>query len=302
MPLSLISGRANPALAESIASCLDVGPVRTTIEDFPDGELKVVVHDNIQGHDVFLIQSTRPPVADHLLELMLMSDACKRAGAARITAVIPYFGYARQDRREKSGDPVGARLLADLLNTRIQRMITLDLHNPAIEGFFTIPVEHLTAVPLLAEKLRTSIDEKSILVAPDLGAVKLVHRYADLLDLPVSYVHKIRVSGNKVSVQRIFGEIKNRVPVVVDDMISTAGTMVSAIEALMDRGCRAPVIVAATHGLLVGKAVQHLTALPVGKIILTDSISPNPDEALQADYVSISTLLAETINRLHQSL
>jgi ribose-phosphate pyrophosphokinase len=300
--LSIITGRANPALARSLASHLNIEPARTTVENFPDGELNVVVNDNIRGHDVYLIQATSPPVANHLLELLLLADACIRAGAARITAVRPYFGYARQDRREKPGEPVGARLLADLLTIRIQRLVVLDLHNPADEGFFTLPVEHLTAVPLLAEQLKSSVTEDSILVAPDLGAVKLVHRYADLLDLPVAYVHKIRHSGKEVSVQRIAGEVKNRLPVLVDDMISTGNTMVSAIETLLDMGCRKPVTIAATHGLLVNQAVQNFAAMPVGKIILTDSISRSGDTDLPFETVSIGPLMAETIDRLHKSL
>jgi ribose-phosphate pyrophosphokinase len=271
------------------------------VADFPDNELNVVVHDNVQGHAVFLIQSTAPPVADHLLELLLLADACKRAGAARITAVIPYFGYARQDRRENSGEPIGASLIADLLSTRMQQIVTLDLHNPAIEGFFTVPVEHLTAVPLLAEKLRPSIDENSILVAPDLGAVKLVQRYADLLDLPVAYIHKIRLSGKEVSVQGVTGEIKDRMPVIVDDMISTGGTMISAVEALLDMGCRTPVTLSATHGVLVSKTTQQLATLPIAKIILTNSLPREKEVALPREYVSISSLLADTIKRLHRT-
>jgi ribose-phosphate pyrophosphokinase len=301
MQLSLLNGRANPDLAGSLASRLALEAVRSTVEEFPDGELHVVIDDDIQGHDVFLLQSTAPPAADHLMELLLLADACHRAGAARVTAVMPYFGYARQDRREKAGEAVGARLLADLLNTRIHRIITLDLHNPAIEGFFCIPVEHLTAIPLLVEKLQPSISKDSILVAPDLGAVKRVQRFADRLDLPAAYVHKIRRSGSEVRVKRVIGKVKGRSPVLVDDMISTGGTMLSAIEALLDAGCRSPVTVAATHGMLVDKAVQHFSASVVNKIILTDSIARNEDTNLPVETVSISELLAETIYRLHRS-
>lgn len=302
MQLSLLTGRSNPALTASLASELNIDLVQTTVEDFPDGELQVVVHQNIQGHDVFLIQSIAPPSsAKHLLELLLIADACKRAGAARITAVIPYFGFARQDRRTKPGQPVGARLLADLIGVRVQRMTTLDLHNPAVEGFFSIPVEHLTAVDLLAEKLRSSIPENSVLVAPDLGAVKLIQRYADLLDLPVAYIHKIRHSGKEVSVQSVTGQIKDRMPVLIDDMISTGGTMISAVEALLDMNCRTPLTIAATHGLLVSKTAQQLAFLPVAKIILTNSVSCENDATLPLEYVSISSLLADTIKRLHRN-
>ncbi|MGD8801209.1 MAG: ribose-phosphate pyrophosphokinase [Desulfobacterales bacterium] len=301
MQLSLLTGRSNPALASSLASELNNDLVQTTVADFPDAELNVVIHDNVQGHDVFLLQSIAPPAANHLLELLMLADACKRAGAERLTAVIPYFGYARQDRREEPGQPVGARLLADLLGVRIQRIVTLDLHNPAVEGFFTIPVEHLTAVELLAEKLRSSIPENSVLVAPDLGAVKLAQRYAALLDLPVAYIHKIRHSCKEVSVQGVTGEIKDRMPVIVDDMISTGGTMISAIEALLEMGCRTPVTLSAAHGLLVSKTAHQLATLPIAKIILTNSLPRANDVALPLEYVSISSLLANTIKRLHRS-
>jgi ribose-phosphate pyrophosphokinase len=301
MKLSLLSGRANPALAESVAAHLGVELGRCTVEDFPDHELRIAVHDEIQGHDVFLIQPTNPPVAKHLLELLLLADACRCSGAARLTAIIPYFGYARQDRRETTGEPVGARLIADLLCTRIAGIVTLDLHNPAIEGFFTIPAEHLSAVPLMAEKLRSEIGEDSILVAPDLGAVKLAQRYAELLDLPVAYIHKVRLSGHEVMVKRVIGNVKNRCPILIDDMISTGGTMVSASEALLDLDCRTPLTVVATHGLLMSKASQKLAALPVAKIILTDSVHGGNDRVLPIEHVSVGPLLADMIKHLYQN-
>jgi ribose-phosphate pyrophosphokinase len=301
MKLSFLTGRANPALAESVAAHLGVELGSCKLEDFPDQELRIAVHAEIQGHDVFLLQSTNPPVAKNLLELLLLADACRRSGAARLTAIIPYFGYARQDRRETKGEPVGARLIADLLCTRIARIVTLDLHNPAIEGFFTIPAEHLSAVPLMAEKLRLEIGEDFILVAADLGAVKLAQRYAELLDLPVAYIHKERLSGHEVTVKRVIGDVKHRCPILIDDMISTGGTMVSAIEALLDLDCRTPLTVVATHGLLMGKASQQLAALPVAKIILTDSVHGGNERTLPIERVSVAPLLADMIKHLYQS-
>lgn len=299
MKLIVITGRANPVLAEAVASALGVELCPCTVENFPDDEFHVEIHEDVQGCDVYLIQPTDPPVASHLLELMLLADACKRAGAARLTALVPYFGYARQDRRAQGREPVAARLLADLMCTRLGGIITVDLHNPAIEGFFTIPVEHLSAVPLLANALRPSMCKDGIVVAPDLGAVKLAQRYADLLDLPVTYVHKERLTGKKVSVRRIIGKVRGRSPVVVDDMISTGGTMVSAIEALLEKGCLPQVTVVASHGLLVGDAVQRFASLPVQRIVLTDSVYRSNEVSLPIKVVSLKEMLADTIKRLH---
>jgi len=299
MQLTILAGRANPALAEAVASALGVEPGRCTIEDFPDGELQVKVHDDLHGHDVYLIQPTSPPVSEHLMELLLLSDACHRAGAVRVAAAVPYFGYARQDRRAHGNEAVGARLVADLLSTRLGRIITMDLHNPAIEGFFNIPVEHLSAVPLLADALGRRLSENKILVAPDLGAVKLAQHYANLLKLPVAYIQKVRHSGTEVNVLNVVGDVYGRSPIVVDDMISTGGTMISAIEALLDEGCLPDITIAATHALMVGSAPQRFASLSVENILVTDSIYHPFETALPIKRVSIAQMLAETIKRLH---
>ncbi len=298
MILTVFAGRGNYPLAQAVAARLGITPGRCLLEDFPDGEIQVEIEQDILGHDVYLIQPTSPPVADHLLELLLLADACRRAGAGRLTGVVPYFGYARQDRRAHGGEPVGARLLADLLSSRLQRLITVDLHTPAIEGFFTLPVEHLSAVPLLAEALRSERAADQVIVAPDLGAAKLAQRYAEFLDLPVAYVHKVRHSGREVSVRSVIGEIEGRSPILIDDMISTGRTMISAIEALLAKGCRPDITLAASHALLAGPAVARLRDLPVRKILTTDSVPP-PTEVVPMEMVSLDKLLAETIIRLH---
>ncbi len=219
-------------------------------------------------------------------------------GRRRITGVVPYFGYARQDRRTKGAEPVGAKLAADLLASRLDRIIAVDLHNPAIEGFFSLPLEHLSAVSLLAEALRPSLSGKEIVVAPDLGAAKLAQRYAELLDLPVAYVHKERLGENAVGVRGIVGEVTDRIPLVVDDMVSTGGTMVAAVKALLDRGCRPQITLAATHGLLVGKASANLAALPVEKLLVTDSVSHGREPSLPINIVGLGRLLADAIGRM----
>jgi ribose-phosphate pyrophosphokinase len=300
MKLTVLTGRANSVLAEAVVSSLGIELTQCTIENFPDGEIHVEIDESLQGHDVYLIQPTSPPAENHLVELLLLSDACKRAGAARLTALVPYFGYARQDRRAHAGESIAARLVADLLCTRLERIVTMDLHNPAIEGFFTVPAENLSAVPLLAEALRPSMSSNNILVAPDLGAVKLAQRYADLLKLPVAYVHKIRLSSKQVSVRNIVGDVCGRSPVVVDDMISTGGTMVSAIKALLDKGCLPQITVVASHGLLVGNAAQRLASLPVQNIFVTNSVGQPFEMSLPVQVVNLKHMLADAIKRLHE--
>jgi ribose-phosphate pyrophosphokinase len=299
--LVLLSGRANEDLASRIGSVMGVEPGERILENFPDHELHVELHVDVGGCDVYVVQPTTPPVGSHLMELMLLADACTRAGAARITGIIPYFGYARQDRRMRSGEPVAARLLADLMSTRLNQVVVLDLHNAAVEGFFSIPVEHLSGVPLLAEAIRSALAGNNLLVAPDLGAVKLAHRYADLLDLPVAYIHKERSSGVKVTTRRVIGEVKGKAPVVVDDMISTGGTIRSALETLLDLGCLPDLTVVATHGLFVGEALVHLAPMPIRKIFVTDSVPQTPGHKQPLHVAGIADFLAETIRRLHEA-
>ncbi len=299
MDLTIMTGRANRRLAEVVALDLGIEPGRCIVEDFPDGEIRVEVSGPLQGHDVYIIQPTGPPVSTHLMELLLISDACRRSGAARLTAVIPYLGYARQDRRVRGTEPIGARLIADMLCTRLDGLITLDLHKPTIEGFFTIPIEHLSAIPLLAQETSKSTYGPRVLVAPDLGAVKLAQRYAEYLDLPVAYVQKVRLSGKEVSVRRVVGEVKCMAPILIDDMISTGGTMISSIEALLERGAESRITVVASHGLFVGDAGQRLSELPIDRVIVTDSLMRSDEHLLPIQLVSINGLIADTIRRLH---
>jgi ribose-phosphate pyrophosphokinase len=214
----LLSGRAHPDLGAAVAAELGGEPGRCILETFPDDELRIEILEAVEGRQVFILQPTAPPAAEHLFELMLMADACKRAGASRVIAVVPYFGYARQDRRSHSGEPVGARLMAELMEQRIDRLVTVDLHTPSIEGFFRIPVEHLSAIELLAEAIRPELSPASVVVAPDLGAVKIARRYAELLDLPVAYVDKARLSGREVRAREVVGKVEARLPLLVDDI------------------------------------------------------------------------------------
>lgn len=300
MSLKILSGSANLPLAESIAKKLGVQLARLILERFPDGELHVDVQESVRGYDVYIIQPSCPRVDEHLLELLLMADACERAGAARLTAVVPYFGYARQDRRGRGREPVSARVIADLIRTGgLERVVVVDLHSAAIEGAFSIPLEHLTAVPMLAEAVRPWIAARTVIVAPDLGAVKLAERYGRLLQLPVAIVHKTRVSGEEVTVQAILGEVKGQSVLIVDDMISTGGTVEAAIKALLAAGCASDFTVVASHALFVGPAVERFRRLAVRRFFVTDSVPVPTDVSLPVQVVSLAPLLAEIIERLH---
>lgn len=300
MTLLLFAGSANGPLATEIARELQLPLGDCEIAAFPDGELHVTVRESVRNADVYLIQPTSPSVERHLLELLLLADACRRAGAQRVSAVVPYFGYARQDRRAGGREPVAARLIADLLQTGgVQRVIAIDLHNPAIEGTFAVPLEHLSAAHVLAETARASIPADAVVVAPDLGAAKLADRYASLLNLPVAIVHKVRLDAHTVGVRRITGEVRGLVPVVVDDMISTGGTIEAAVEAVREAGSKPEAIVAATHGLLVGPAVERLRALGLRRLILADTVNLPISLPLPLQVASMAPMLAEAIARLH---
>jgi ribose-phosphate pyrophosphokinase len=300
MPLVLFSGSANLPLARAVAGKLGSRLGHRVLQRFPDGELHVALEEPVRGHDVYLIQPTSPPVDGHLLELFLLADACRRAGAAHVTAVVPYLGYARQDRRGRSGEPVGARVIADLIGAAgVGRVVAVDLHSAALEGFFSMPLEHLTAVPLLADAAKASVGEQAVVVAPDLGAVKLAERYARILNQPVATVHKVRVSGAEVSVRGVVGEVRGRAPLIVDDMISTGGTIEAAVGALLAAGCAPEITVAATHALLVGPAIERLRALPVRRFVVTDSVALPPDLPLPLEVAELGPLLAEAVDALH---
>ena len=230
----------------------------------------------------------------------MLADACRRAGATRMTAVIPYFGYARQDRRATGRDPVGARLVADLLRTsEIERVVAVDLHSAALEGFFPFPLEHLSAIPILAQAAASAVPAESVIVAPDLGAVKLAERYARTLHMPIAVVNKTRVSGEEVEAKGIVGDVRGRPILIVDDMITTGGTIAAAINMVKAAGAASEVTVAASHGLFVGPAQERLRILGVKRFIVADSVALAADLQLPVEVVSVAPLLAEAIRRLN---
>lgn len=301
MHLKLIAGRANVPMAEVIAHNLEVPLSAREVCRFPDGELHVEIQDSVRDDDVYLIQPTGPPVEERLFELLLLADACRRAGAASVTAVIPYFGYARHDRRASGREAVGARLVADLIGVAgVNRVVSVDLHVTSLEGFFPVPVEHLTAVPMLIEHVRGGVTANAVVVAPDLGAAKLAERWASALQLPAAIVHKRRISGEKVVVRAIAGEVRGLAPLIVDDMISTGGTIEAAIKALLDAGAVPQIDVVATHGVLVGAAMERLAGCGARRMIVTDSVSVPENPGLRLEVVSVGSLLADAIGRLHR--
>jgi len=294
--LRLVGGAANPALLAAIATQLGITPEDRVLERFPDGEVHLVLARSQQGSHVVIVQSTGPPVDQHLIELVMLADAAKRAGATRLTAVVPYFGYARQDRRSVDGEAIGAKAVARVIETvGVDDLVVIDPHSSALETMFGIPVHALTAVPVLSRALDPLAGQHAIVVAPDLGAVELAERYAAALNLPVAIVRKRRLSGEEVHADEVVGDVRDRRPLIVDDMITTAGTVEAATRAVLDRGCRPEVVVAATHGLFVGPARRRLAALPLQQILVTDTLPARSDADLPLTTVCVGPLLADAL-------
>ena len=301
MEITLFSGCANISLAESVAENLGVELGQRELSRFPDSEVHVAIEKSIRGHDVYLIQPTSPPCNENLMELLLLADASRRAGAARLTAVVPYFGYARQDRRASGRDAVGARLVADLIKSAgIERVVAVDLHSAALEGFFAISLEHLSALSLLADAVRSLVSAESIVLAPDLGAVKLARRYAKSLSLPMAIVHKTRTGGERVETHGIVGDVRGRSLLIVDDMISTGATIAAAFHAAVASGSVPSATVVSTHGLFVGSVAERLGALAIRQFLVTDSIAPAKTD-LPIRSIGLGKMLAEAIKRLHEN-
>ncbi|MEI8256927.1 MAG: ribose-phosphate pyrophosphokinase [Deltaproteobacteria bacterium] len=296
--LVMLSGSAHQCLAKDIARSLGVMLSDRALERFPDGEIHTELREDVADADVYIVQPANSPVAENVLEVLLLADAARRAGAARITAVVPYLGYARQDRRTSGGQPLGAHVVARLFAGCVDRMVTVDLHSCALEGFFDSPVEHVTAVPLLAGALRAFAGRDGVVVAPDHGAAKLADEIGRALDLPTALVSKTRVSATEVHARRVVGDVRGRAPIIVDDMVSTGGTMVAAYAALVAQGCLPRVTIAATHGLFVGPAIARLRELPLERVFITDSVAP-VDFSLPGEIVGLGVLLADVVRRLH---
>ncbi|MBI5491005.1 MAG: ribose-phosphate pyrophosphokinase [Deltaproteobacteria bacterium] len=306
MPLRSIwvfSGNANLPLAQAICAYLEVPLGRSKLSRFSDGELFVEIGENVRGVDVFVVQPTCSPVNDHLMELLIMIDALKRASASSVTAVIPYYGYARQDRKVAPRTPITAKLVADLLSASgVSRLLAMDLHAGQIQGFFDVPFDHLYAMPALVDSLRPLVGDKTstVMVSPDAGGVQRTRAYARRLGIDLAIVDKRRARANESEVMNIIGEVKGRSCILCDDMVDTAGTLCNAAKALHNAGA-SKVYACATHGVLSGPAVKRIQESDIEQVIVTDSI-PLPEAARgnpKYVVVSVANLLAEAIKRIH---
>ena len=301
----IFAGTANPDLTSAIAAELKVLPGASTIKRFPDGEISVELLESVRRKEVFLLQSLSPPVNDHLIELLALADACRRSAAARITAIVPYLGYARSDKRQGRRQPIAGRMVADVMEAvGIDHVVTMDLHAPQIEGFFHIPVDNLSAVLTLSNTLGKKRADGIVVVAPDAGALRMATEYAQRLNGTVAVLHKRRETGTRTHVTHLVGDVRNKPCVIVDDMISTGGTLASCIEALSHAEARPDFTIAATHGLLLPGVREKLEQVAVGRILITDTIAGAPTDWHSLEVVSIAPVIAEAITRLleHQSL
>ncbi|MCH7797934.1 MAG: ribose-phosphate pyrophosphokinase [Planctomycetes bacterium] len=305
--MKVFAGRAGIELARTMCDDLDVELGKARTELFPDGELFVKVEEDVRGRDCFVVQSTSDPVNANLMELLIYIDCLRRASAKRITAVMPYFGYARQDRKDEGRVPITAKLVANLITAAgASRVLCMDLHAPQIQGFFDIPVDHLTAAPVLLKYLDEHRAEfgQLVVVSPDVGNVKVANTYADRLGADLAIIDKRRQSGFAVASRNVVGDVEGRTVLMVDDMISTAGTICEAARVVMEHGAT-DVICAATHAVLVGPALERLAEAPISRIIVTDTI-PNHRrfDAIKDKLVhlSVSHLLGKAVHRIHHDL
>ena len=301
--LILVAGRGHSELSAEVAQHLDVPLGDVVLSTFSNGEIYCRYGESIRGADVFVFQTHGGSINDLLMEQLIMIDAAKRASAKRITAVCPFYGYARQDRKAEGREPITARLVADMLTCAgANRVVTVDLHTGQIQGFFDYPVDHLTAVPVIAEYLAGTVDGETTIVAPDAGGGKLARRFADRLDADIAFIDKRRPKGthNVAVATEVVGDIDGRTCVIVDDMIDTAGTVVSAANLLIDRGAT-DVYIAATHGLLTGPAVDRLKNGPIREVVVTNTL-PIPDEKRfdNLHVLSIAPLVAEAIDAVFE--
>lgn len=304
--IKLFAANASRDLAQKIAQHLGVSLGNAEVGKFSDGEIYVNINETVRGEDVFVIQSTCDPVNDNLMEVLIMIDAFKRASAGRITAVMPYFGYARQDRKAKARDPISAKLVADLIaKAGADRVLTMDLHAAQIQGFFDIPVDHLLGVPVLAkyfkEELKEIIEEDDlVVVSPDLGSVTRARNFAQRLDAPIAIIDKRRPRANVAEVMNIIGDIKGKTAILVDDMIDTAGTITNGAQALIDRGAK-KVYACCTHGVLSGPAIERIKNSCIDKLIMLDTIQLTDDKKIdKIKTISVAPIFGEAIDKVYE--
>jgi ribose-phosphate pyrophosphokinase len=301
--IKVFSGNSNAGLAQKICDVLGVPLGNAGVKTFSDGEVMVEICENVRGRDVYVVQSTCAPTNNNLMELLVMTDALKRASAATITAVIPYYGYARQDRKAAPRTPISAKLVADLVTTAgVDRVVTIDLHAAQIQGFFNIPVDNLYAAPVILNHLKDRfIGQNLVMVTPDAGGTERARAFAKRLDCPMAVIDKRRTSPNVAEVMHLIGDVKGKTAIILDDMIDTAGTLTQAAGALKQNGA-ALIYAAATHGVLSGPAIDRLNGSVIEEVLLTDTIplGEKADRTSKIKVLSVAPLLAEAIRRIHE--
>lgn len=300
--VKIFTGNANIELAQKISKELGIPLGKAEVTTFSDGETALQIHESVRGDDVFVIQPTCPPSNDNLMELLIFIDALKRASAGRINAVIPYYGYARQDRKSKARDPITSKLVADLISTAgAHRVITMDLHAGQIQGYFNVPVDHMLGEPILVNYIQKYVDSKTVVVSPDVGGVLRARNFATKLDTPLAIIEKRRQKANISEVMNVVGDIAGKNAIIIDDIVDTAGSLTKAANELRKLGAE-KVYACATHGVLSGSAIERLQDSVIEKLVITDTI-PLPQEKRidKIETVSVAPLLADVIKRVYES-
>jgi len=298
--LKIFTGNAHPDLAKEICAYLCIPLGSALVKRFSDGEINVEIRDNVRGVDVFVIQPTSPPVNDHLMELLILMDALKRASAKRVTAVLPYYGYARQDRKVLPRAPITAKLIADLLTAAgVSRMLTMDLHAGQIQGFFNIPVDHLYSAPVMLEHIKANYGNDIVVVSPDAGGVERARAFAKRLNASLAIIDKRRLGPNVAEVMNIIGEVEGKTAILLDDMVDTAGTLAQSADALRKKGAR-HIYACATHGVLSGPAIERLEKSEIEELVITNTIPlGGKAECRKIRVLTVAPLLGEAIKRIH---
>ncbi len=299
--VKIFSGSSNRPLADAICRSIGLELGQSTIKPFPDGETFVKIEENVRGEDVFVLQSTSPPTNHHLMEMFIMIDALRRASAARITAVLPFYGYARQDRKDQPRVPITAKLVANLLVAAgVNRILTMDLHAQQIQGFFDIPVDHLYAAPVMYEYLKQKQFRNLVVVSPDVGGLKMAYAYSQVLEASLAIVAKRRKSASEVESMAVIGEIRGRDALLVDDLTETAGTLVSAAEMLKKKGAR-KILACVSHAILNNIGVERLRKSPIDELVTTDTVLRPAISGVNLVTLSVAGLLGEAIKRIHSN-
>ena len=301
--MKLFGGTSNPILTQEVCNYLGIEPGKITAKTFSDGEVQVEIGENVRGRDAFILQSTCPPVNDNLMQLLIIMDALRRASAKRITAVIPYYGYARQDRKVKPRVPISAKLVADLITIAgANRVVSMDLHAGQIQGYFNIPVDNIFAAPILLNYMNTHFQDNLVIVSPDAGGVERARAFAKRLDASLAIIDKRRDAPNVSQAMNIIGDVEGKTAVILDDMVDTAGTLTQAAFALTTRGAK-QVFACCTHPVLSGPAIQRIEESPIDKLVVTNTIPLNERarECPKIEVLSVAELLGETIKRIYNS-